>query len=275
MLRIMGRRPDGYYDIESLVQKVSLYDRITLTEKKRPGITLTCSDSALPSGAENLAYRAAMLLLDASGTPNRGVSIGIEKNIPHGAGLGGGSSDAASVLMGLNSLLDLSVPPEKLLDLAVEIGSDVPLFLYPSPALIRGRGETVTAAPLWINAIFVVVFPGFEVSTRWAYSNFRLTKDRRKYTISPLYKVKKGELPSNRWRDLLVNELEAAVTMRHPEISRCKEDLARFGARASLMSGSGSSVFGLFEDRSAAEQAAAYLTAEWGYTAFVAVPLFS
>jgi 4-diphosphocytidyl-2-C-methyl-D-erythritol kinase len=128
---------------------------------------------------------------------------------------------------------------------------------------------------VWINAFFVVVFPGFEISTHWAYSNFRLTKNTRKYTISTLHKVEWGELAPDLWQDFLMNDLEPAITMRHPEIGRCKQDLVRFGARASLMSGSGSAVFGLFEDWHTAEQASADLIAEGWHTALAAMPLFS
>jgi 4-diphosphocytidyl-2-C-methyl-D-erythritol kinase len=141
--------------------------------------------------------------------------------------------------------------------------------------LITGRGDIVKPAPLWTRAFLVVVFPGFEVSTTWAYSNFRLTKKIRKYTISRHHKVELGELAPDRWQELLVNDLEPAVMMSHPEIGRCKKDLVRFGARASLMSGSGSTVFGLFEDRRTAEEASADLIAEGWHTALAVMPLFS
>jgi 4-diphosphocytidyl-2-C-methyl-D-erythritol kinase len=274
-LKIVGQRPDGYHDIESVVQKISIYDRITLTEEQKTGIKILSSTPAIPSGPENLAYKAADLLLKAAGMSNRGVQITIEKNIPAGAGLGGGSSDAATVLLGLTNLFGISLPYGKLHEIACGIGSDVPLFLHPSPSLIAGRGDIVKPAPFWTSAFFVVVFPGFEVSTSWAYSNFRLTKKTRKYTISRLHKVERGELAPDQWQHLLVNDLEPAVAMHYPEIGRCKSDLVRSGARASLMSGSGSAVFGLFGDRRTAEQASAYLVAEGWHTAAAAVPLFS
>jgi 4-diphosphocytidyl-2-C-methyl-D-erythritol kinase len=274
-LKIIAQRSDGYHDIESVVQKISVFDKITLKRMKNSGIEVKCSMPSVPSGPENLAHRAASLLLRASGMSSRGISITIEKHIPPGAGLGGGSSDAATVLMGLTNLFDISLPHEKLQEIASEIGSDVPLFLHPSPSLITGRGENVKPAPAWIRAFFVVVYPGFEVSTSWAYANFRLTKNPRKYTISTLHKVERGEMAPNRWQDFLVNDLEPAVTRRHPEISRCKNDLVQLGARASLMSGSGSAVFGLFEDLSTAKKAASKLIAEGWHTAQAAAPLFS
>jgi 4-diphosphocytidyl-2-C-methyl-D-erythritol kinase len=279
-LEVLGKRPDGYHDIESLVQKVSLYDRITIREVPESGVHLTCSDPAVGSGPDNLVYQAARLFMDATGRSGNGVAIDLEKQIPHGAGLGGGSSDAASVIMGLNSLWDLSLPLEEQERIAVQIGSDVPLFLHPSPSLISGRGEVVTPAPARIRACFLIVFPGFSVSTQWAYSNFRLTKDHLtkdhgKYTLSGLQKAGEGELPPNRWQDFLVNDLETAVRKKHPEIGRCIEDLLLLGAGASQMSGSGSAVFGLFEDRLTAQKAASSLLTGGGRVAFVTMPLFS
>ena len=274
-LRVLGRRTDGYHDIESLVQKISIYDRITLSDRDEPGIHLTCSDPSLSTGPDNLAHLAAQLIMEGSPTQEKGISIHLDKTIPHGAGLGGGSSDAASVLMGLNTLWKLSRTREELAEFAQEIGSDVPLFLHPSPSLITGRGEKVEPSPILINATYVIVFPGFSVSTQWAYSNFRLTKEPDKYTLSGLYKTEKEAPLPDHWQSLLVNDLEEAVTTRHPEIGRCKEDLLRAGASASLMSGSGSTVFGLFEDRQTAEKAAEQLMEGGSRIAQIASPIFS
>jgi 4-diphosphocytidyl-2-C-methyl-D-erythritol kinase len=274
-LRVLGKRQDGYHDLESLVQKISLYDRITIEYKAEPGIRLTCTDPSLPTGPDNLAHRAALLLTENSGISDKGITIHLEKGIPNGAGLGGGSSDAAAVLMGINSFFKLSRTRAQLAELAQEIGSDVPLFLYPSPSVISGRGERVEPSPVLINAFFVLVFPGFGVSTKWAYSNFRLTKAPDKYTISGLYRTTRGALPPEQWRDLLVNDLEEAVTIRHPEIGRCREELLRVGADASLMSGSGSAVFGLFRDRKSAVQAATLLAEDGTQIIKVALPIFS
>ena len=274
-LRVLGRRTDGYHDIESLVQKISIYDRVTILEKDEPGILLTCSDPSLPTGPDNLAYRAGELMIKRCRKAERGISLHLDKTIPSGAGLGGGSSDAAAVLMGLNTLWELSLAREELVEFGKEIGSDVPLFLHPSPALITGRGEKVDPSPILVDATYVVVFPGFSVSTRWAYSNFRLTKEPDKYRISGLYKTAKGALPPDQWQGLLVNDLEEAVTISHPEIGRCREGLLRAGATASLMSGSGSAVFGLFEDKRTAENAARRLMEDGKQTTQVALPIFS
>ncbi|MDF1536251.1 MAG: 4-(cytidine 5'-diphospho)-2-C-methyl-D-erythritol kinase [bacterium] len=274
-LKVLGKRPDGYHDIESLVQKVSLYDRITIREVSDPGIHVTCSDPTVPSGPGNLVYQAAQLIMEATRTAGKGISIDLEKRIPHGAGLGGGSSDAAAVIMGLNTLWNLSLSLMEMEEVAARIGSDVPLFLHPSPSVISGRGEVVTPAPARIRAVFLIVFPGFSVSTRWAYSNFRLTKDHGKYRISALQRAERGELPPDRWQGFIVNDLEAAVSNKHPEIGRCIEDLLLLGAGASQMSGSGSAVFGLFEDRFVAQKAASSLLAGGGRAVFITMPLFS
>ena len=133
VLKILRKREDGYHDIESLVQKISIYDRITITREDEPGIRLTCTDPTLPAGDGNLAFRAAQLILRKSRLPDSGISLHLDKGIPHGAGLGGGSSDAAAVLMGINSLFKLPWTREELAEIGREIGSDVPLFLFPSP----------------------------------------------------------------------------------------------------------------------------------------------
>jgi len=274
-LRVLRRREDGFHDIESLVQKISIYDRITLSERDEPGIHLTCSDPTLPTGPDNLAYLAARLIMGNPRNQEKGISIHLDKTIPHGAGLGGGSSDAAAVLMGLDTLWKLSLTSEELAEMGQEIGSDVPLFLHPSPSLITGRGERVEPSPILLNAAYVVIFPGFSVSTRWAYSNFRLTKEPDKYTLSALYRTAGGTLPPDQWQSLLTNDLEEAVTKRHPEIGRCRESLLQAGASAAQMSGSGSAVFGLFEDKRTAEIAVARLSENGIQITQIALPIFS
>lgn len=271
-LRILAKRPDGYHEIESLVQKVGLYDRITLSENPGGGIELSCSDSDLPTGPENIAYRAAEIFRETMDVTT-GIGIHLEKKIPHGGGLGGGSSDAAAVLMGLSLLWDLVPQREMTLRMAQRLGSDVALFLHPSPAVITGRGEIVRPAGFGLNAVYVIVYPGFPVSTEEAYSNFRLTKIPGNYTISKPYGTVDGHPPPDRWCDLLFNDLEDSVLQDHPVIAQCKELLLTYGARASLMSGSGSAVFGLFEDRAASERAARRIR-EDGFKAWSVLPIF-
>ncbi|TNF45310.1 4-(cytidine 5'-diphospho)-2-C-methyl-D-erythritol kinase [bacterium] len=274
-LRIHGKRADGYHDIESLVQKVDLYDRITLEATSDSEISLKCDDPDLPEDSSNLAVRAAEFLKKSVGLKKLGTRIKLEKNIPHGAGLGGGSSDAAAVLMGLDKIWNLSLSRDQLLEIAEGLGSDVPLFLYPSPSLIRGRGEIVEPSSTMINAVYVIVYPDIPVSTQWAYSNFRLTKTSGKYTISELSKGEGGELNPESWKEFLVNDLEMCVLKHHPRVKYCKEALTQQGAKASLMSGSGSAVFGLFTDRNSAQSAAQEMEKKEGFRAIVALPIFS
>ena len=274
-LQILGLRPDGYHEIRSIAQKISLFDRITLKEETQPGISLVCDQPDIPTDSGNLAWRAASLLMETAGISGKGVSIILEKHIPHGAGLGGGSSDAAAVLLGMSVLFGLSPHPDLLHEISLRIGSDVPLFLGPSPSSIEGRGDLVKPSLLRVPAIFLVVYPGFPVSTHWAYSNFRLTKKTRNYTISSQKKVDWGGVSPDRWQDLLVNDLETVVSGRHPEIARCRESLVRLGAKASLMSGSGSAVFGLFENPDTAQRALKGILSEGWPFAALAEPVFS
>ncbi len=274
-LQVLGKRPDGYHSIESLVQKVDFYDRIMLESSSDGKITLRCSDPTLPTDSGNIVQRAAELLRKSAGIPGRGVRIHLDKRIPHGAGLGGGSSDAAAVLLGLDHLWQLSLDRDILLDIAGQLGSDVPLFLHPSPAVIRGRGEIVKPSDLRINAAFVIAYPAVAVSTQWVYSNFRLTKSPGKYRISPLSRVAGKELPPGMWGGFLVNDLETCVFERFPQVKRCKEVLIRHGARASLMSGSGSAVFGLFENMGDAQEAARKIIEVERFDAIVARAIFS
>jgi 4-diphosphocytidyl-2-C-methyl-D-erythritol kinase len=274
-LRILGRRPDGYHDLESLVQKVSLYDRLTFSDADDGVIELTCDDPTLPTDSGNLVWRAADLLRERFAPPGRGVRIRLEKRIPHGAGLGGGSSDAATTLLGLNSLWDLKLSREVLSDLGARLGSDIPLFLHPSPSVMTGRGEIVDPALLWIKAVFVIVYPGISISTQWVYSNFRLTKDTNNLSILALQKAEGGELPPDRWNGFLINDLEGSVLKEYPEVARCRDELLQWGAVGALMSGSGSAVFGLFEDREKAEKAALSLSEGERRRVEVALPVFS
>ena len=274
-LRVLRKRPDGYHDIESMVQRVGLSDRITLREAPGSEITLECDDPGLPSGPDNLAWKAAHLLRERLSMADRGLAITLEKRIPAGAGLGGGSSDAAAVLLGLCQLWQITPERLVLLDLAASLGSDVPLFLHPSPSIITGRGETVRPVAPRFDATFLIVYPNVCVSTAWAYGNFRLTKKHAKYTISTLYESEGGVLPPHRWSEFLVNDLEQRVIARFPVVAECKESLMRMGARASGMSGSGSAVFGLFDDAKKAGQAAEALTSTRGWWAEVAQPLLS
>ncbi len=272
VLRVLGRRPDGYHDISSVVQKVDLCDRLLLEEASDGKIIFSCDQAGL-SGPDNLAHRAALALRERAGV-RRGASLRLQKRIPAGAGLGGGSSDAASALVGLDRLWGLGLSREEMAALAAELGSDVPLFLHPGPVLMEGRGERITPCPWRIEAAYLIAFPGFPVSTAWAYRNFRLTRPREEDNISRLLQAGKGGIPPGIWGEILVNDLEEGVLPSHPAIARLKHLLLEAGGRCSLMSGSGSSVFGLFDDADDAKRAAEAVRALPGHQAFVAAPLF-
>ena len=254
-LKIIRRRADGYHDIQSILQKVSLYDTLSFKLSSHQGITVTTDDPSIPTDSSNLAYRAADLLLKQQKiTP--GISIHIKKRIPAGAGLGGGSSNAAATLSGLNKLLRCNLTEPDLLRLGVEIGADVPFFIYDKhAALAEGIGEQLSPVKIHVPLWFVIVFPGFSISTKWVYENYRvLTNKRKNIRISRSFKQLNAVL------HILINDLENVVTQQYPEIQKIKRTLIQAGACGSLMSGSGSSVFGIFPDEQHAQEALTLLS---------------
>jgi len=256
ILRVLRKRQDGYHDISTLMQPVSIHDEITVRVDVGSGITLSCSNPSVPADNANLAWKAAELFLDCAGITCR-VNIDIKKNVPAGAGLGGGSSDAASVLMGLNTLLEAGLGADDLMRLGASIGSDVPFFLLGAPAIATGRGEVIEAVTLprfW----YVLVNPGFEVATAWVYKNLDLTKASQDYILT--YSAEVFENLDNLAR-IMVNDLEAAAFGLHPEVRAIKDAVLSAGAVGALMSGSGPTVFGVFRERSHAQAAAETLKA--------------
>jgi 4-diphosphocytidyl-2-C-methyl-D-erythritol kinase len=273
-LKILGRRPDGYHELETLMQKVALYDALELSLTDEPGISLSCPDADLPEDERNIAFRAARLFLSRTGRARQGVQIVLRKRIPTAAGLGGGSSDAAAVLKGLNQLLRTGFPAEELAAMGLQLGADVPLFIHDFPAAwATGIGERLEAAEPLRGCKALLVNPGIAVSTKWVYQQFSeriaLTEAAAPFTLSsPL---------SRAWRHLpseLFNDFEAVTAARHSEISSLKKRLLAAGASKALMSGSGSTVFGLFADHAAeqAEQCCHELQKEYGQT-FLVAPL--
>ena len=249
-LKILRRRADGYHDIQSILQKVSLYDTLSLKLSPRQGITVTADDPSIPTDSYNLAYRAADLLLKQQKSTS-GISVHIKKRIPAGAGLGGGSSNAAATLTGLNKLLQCNLTETDLLRLGAEIGADVPFFIYDQPsALAEGIGEQLSPVKIQVPLWLVIVFPCFSISTKWAYENYRvLTNEGKNIRIFRYFKHLNSVL------HILINDLENVVTKQYPEIQEIKHTLIQAGACGSLMSGSGSSVFGIFPDEQQAQKA--------------------
>jgi 4-diphosphocytidyl-2-C-methyl-D-erythritol kinase len=265
-LHVLGRRGDGYHDLAMLMQRVALYDRLTIELAAGDRVTVVCPGCELADNQSNIAEHAARLLLAHAGL-QRDVSIRIAKQIPVAAGLGGGSSDAAAVLLALDELLALELPRAELLQLGVQLGADVPFFLYGQTAWATGIGERLQPWPGLPPVVLVLVNPGIAVSTAEVFQNLRLTHSG---AIARIPRFPEGMSDLVR---LLHNDLEVVTCQRHPVITTIKERLVACGANGALMSGSGPTVFGLFEDRSAAEQVVRTLSAETDWWVKVVDPL--
>jgi len=273
-LSVLGKRNDGFHEIQSLLQKITLYDVLrfsSLEETAGPGLhdgvtrshNIVVETSAPIAAQQNLVYKAAMRLKSRYGI-EKGAVIHLEKNIPMGAGLGGGSSDAAAALQGLTKLWSLGLTVEELCDIAEELGSDVPFFLRGSLAYVYGRGEKLIPRKALRPLDFLLVKPSFDVSTAWVYKNFALlTKKVEKVNNIEHFirNIERAEL--NGIAGDLSNDLESVTVGSFPVIAEIKDMLCRQGAVFSLMSGSGSTVFGVFESRRLAEQASLFFNDYW------------
>ncbi|MFQ5716236.1 MAG: 4-(cytidine 5'-diphospho)-2-C-methyl-D-erythritol kinase [Nitrospinales bacterium] len=259
-LFILRKRTDGYHELETLFQMVGLYDEMEVECLPSPGIEFHCDHPDIPSDSANLAFQAARLLWDAF--PDRvrhGVRIKLNKVIPSGAGLGGGSGNAAGTLMGLNALWNLRLTRQDLMQLAPKLGADVAFFLSTPCALGAGRGERLTPAqPAAKKFYALVVFPRFQIATAWVYKNLNLELTKKENNISILRKfLSQSEIAS--LGDSLRNDLEPVVIQKYPVIQTLKDELKACGAQGALMSGSGSAVFGVFENLERAKNARANL----------------
>ncbi|MGD9895765.1 MAG: 4-(cytidine 5'-diphospho)-2-C-methyl-D-erythritol kinase [Candidatus Methylacidiphilaceae bacterium] len=234
-LRILGRRSDGFHELTTRMAPVSLGDRLRVTAGPGQEFSFHCEDPRVPSGEENLVCRAARLFADSFGVPC-GLTISLEKRLPAGAGLGGGSSDAAATLLALRSLLGYPASRDALQPLAASLGSDVPFFLVRKPARCYGRGEIVSPEPWSGPRHGLLLFPGFPVPTPWAYQAYaRRPRPGKEQGIPPWGPVR--------------NDLEPAVFEKYLWIASAQTWLQKeAGAHLALMSGSGSSIFGLWEN---------------------------
>jgi 4-diphosphocytidyl-2-C-methyl-D-erythritol kinase len=244
--QIRGRRADGFHEIETLMAPISVFDRLTIEEDagNRGNVDFSCDDPSLPTGQDNLVVRAAKLFREATKV-GAGFKITLEKKIPHGAGLGGGSSDAASTLLGLNELFGTGLEEKQLMDLAAQLGSDVPFFIVRSAAICRGRGEIVVPTSLAPKLRLLLLKPDFGVPTSWAY---RAWKNARE-----LPGVAYGAQEFSGVR--LVNDLERPVFEKFVLLGYLKSwlrDQPEVGA--ALMSGSGSTVFALLRENADAQK---------------------
>lgn len=251
-LEVLAKRDDGYHELRTILQTVDFCDELTLTRESE-GISLTTNDLRLGTGPENLVHRAATTLAAGAASRGLGASIRLDKNIPAGMGLGGGSADAAMTLLALDRLWDLRTPLPELHRLAATLGMDVPFFLYGGAAVAVGRGDELYPCAVDVDAPIVLILPEFSISTASAYSSLRLTKRRSGLTLQhfawggPCVRDKLGEL---------VNHLEATTGSHTSKIQEYKDVLLDRGALAAMMSGSGSAVFGVFQDSPSAQSVA-------------------
>ena len=268
-LKILRRRDDGYHELDTVMAKLLLADRIEL-EEQPSGISLLCPGGALPVDERNLAFRAARLFFERTAI-DRGIRIRLEKNIPVAAGLGGGSSDAAAVLLGMNEIFGCPLSLENLEDVGKRLGADVPFFIQPAPCChAEGIGEILRPLSMGTEYSVLLINPGFSVSTRWAYENFALTTPANTYILGREWQDNSIEqLFSRHYLPRLTNDLESVTCVRYPEITSIKAKILQNGALATLMSGSGPTVFGIFDAPDAARQCAASFEKRSGWTIVV------
>ncbi|WP_084057044.1 4-(cytidine 5'-diphospho)-2-C-methyl-D-erythritol kinase [Desulfacinum hydrothermale] len=240
-LEVLAKRPDGYHDLSSLMLPVALYD--TLEVQIDPGDTQTRLEvnmPGVPTDERNLVWRAAQAYFQRTSRPV-GLRVRLTKRIPWAAGLGGGSSDAAAILSVLNQCALDPLSPEELLGVAATVGADVPFFLLRRPALATGIGETLEPVDDLPSYPLVLIKPPVDVSTAWAYGRLKLTRGGSRIRIATLLACPRNPAPC------LENDLEKEVVSRHPVIEGIKRWLLQNGAVGALMSGSGPTVFGVFE----------------------------
>lgn len=243
-LRILGRRSDGFHEIETLIAPISLCDEIKIEPRAgKQKIALRCDDPSVPKGEDNIVVRAAKLFFKKTKITD-GISIALKKTIPHGAGLGGGSSDAASTLLALNEIFDAKLSREALAKMAQAIGSDVPFFIFQSAAICKGRGELITRTKLHEQLPILLLKPEFGVPTQWAYSRWQNSRE----IPSVSYTTQEFD------DQIFVNDLERPVFEKFVFLARLKMWLLKQPeVGAALMSGSGSTVFAVPRNRGGAE----------------------
>ena len=270
ILRVLDRRSDGFHNLWTLMQTVGLEDTVTIRlAAQHAGIRLQCDSDSLSVDQTNLVYRAAAAVL-AQAQRTVGLDIQLTKRIPMGAGLGGGSSDAAATIWGINRLLNLGWSAAQMAEVGQALGSDVPFFFHAPTAVVAGRGEQVQAVHVTDSRWVVLVNPGFPVETKWAYQQLSTTRQG----MVPL-SDRCAQLQSQcrtTWDDvvgLAVNDFEDPVFTTHPVLQQIKMDLLNHGAQLALLSGSGATVFGIFQAESGARQAAAHCHGRSGIKTFV------
>jgi 4-diphosphocytidyl-2-C-methyl-D-erythritol kinase len=256
-LRIVSQREDGYHLLHTLFQEIDFSDHLTIHELPNTDITLAITGAAgkiLPSDASNLCCRAARLLQQKTGA-RKGTHIHLEKHIPVGTGLGGGSSNAAAVLRALSQLWELQLSDQELEEMAVELGADVPFFIRGGLQLGEGIGETLTPLKVSLPYSVLLVIPPIQISTAWAYGQWAGRKEQPATTALDQL-IREQPIP---W-EKFTNDFESIIFARHSQLKVLKEDLLKAGAEYVSLSGSGSAIYGLFTDPQLAERTASKVT---------------
>lgn len=252
-LDVLRRREDGYHDVKMIMQTIQMYDMLEMEKSEQPGIHLTTNLSYIPVNENNLAYKAVKLLMDQYRI-EEGITISLNKFIPVAAGMAGGSSDAAAALVGVNRMFQLGLTRQQLMKLGVKIGADVPYCVMRGTALAEGIGEKLTALPPMPQCYVLIGKPGINVSTKFVYTNLNLGPDTHHPDID-------GMIQALQDRDLygitdrMENVLESVTIPAYPVIETIKNHMKAHGAVNAMMSGSGPTVFGIFDDKEKAEYA--------------------
>lgn len=252
-LDVLGKREDGYHEVRMIMQTIRMYDQLDMRKSVEPGIHLTTNKKYIPVDENNLVWRAAKLMMDTCGIME-GVSIHLHKVIPVAAGMAGGSSDAAATLVGMNRLFHCGLSKEKLMELGVQIGADVPYCVLRGTALAEGIGEKLTVLPPMPDCWILIGKPGISVSTKYVYTTLDLNTD----TVHPdIDGMKKALEDRNLYgiTERMGNVLQDVTIPAYPEVERIKEQMKTLGAVNAMMSGSGPTVFGIFDNEEKAQEA--------------------
>ena len=252
-LDVIRRREDGYHEVRMVMQTIHLYDRLDIVRSREPGIRIQSNLNFLPVNENNLVYKAGMLLMDEFGITD-GVDVRLTKRIPVAAGMAGGSTDAASMLYGMNQIFDLGLSRKALMERGVKIGADVPHCLMRGTALAQGIGEKLSQLPPMVKCPVLIAKPAVSVSTKFVYQNLKLDE----HTIHPDIDALIDAIRNKDFTAIcgnMGNVLESVTIPNYPVIAQIKEKMMEAGANHAMMSGSGPTVFGLFEDEEIARHA--------------------
>lgn len=259
-LDILGKRPDGYHEVRMIMQTIQMYDVLEIRKRKEPGISLSVNVPFVPTDERNLVYRAAAMLMEEFHI-QEGLSMRLDKFIPVAAGMAGGSSDAAAAFVGVNRLFHLGLSQEELMERAVRVGADVPYCIMRGTALAEGIGEKLTGISPVPPCYVLVGKPAVSVSTKMAYENLDLeTIEKRPDIDGMIGDIQNGDLRG--MTEKMANVFEQGIIREYPVIQDIKDFMEKKGALRAMMSGSGPTVFGIFDDEEKLEQAAQALRAE-------------